>query len=157
VTNFVGEYKCKLDAKGRLRIPSDLKAQMSPEADGKFVINRGIGGCLEMYPSNYWKVVRAQLTRKLNKFNPKHLAFMRQFMAGAKEMALDSADRVNFPKHLLDMMGLKGEVYLVASLSNTIEVWAADKWEAQIENFDPQDYEGLAGDVMGDINLDDEQ
>ena len=38
--DFLGEHKCKLDEKGRLRLPTALKQQMNPVANGKFVINR---------------------------------------------------------------------------------------------------------------------
>ena len=33
MTNFIGEFDCKLDAKGRLMVPSGLRKQLSPEAN----------------------------------------------------------------------------------------------------------------------------
>ena len=41
MTQFLGEFDCKLDAKGRMSMPSGLRKQISPEAKEKFVLNRG--------------------------------------------------------------------------------------------------------------------
>jgi MraZ protein len=69
---FLGEHKCKLDDKGRLRLPSSLKLQMNPAAQGKFVVNRGFDGCLELYPMDYWIKLRNVMDKQLNMFNSKH-------------------------------------------------------------------------------------
>jgi MraZ protein len=46
MTAFIGEFNCKLDEKGRLSIPSKLRAQF-PEAVGNtLVVNRGFEKCL---------------------------------------------------------------------------------------------------------------
>ena len=37
---LLGEYECKIDGKGRLRLPSALIEQLGEEK-GSFVINRG--------------------------------------------------------------------------------------------------------------------
>ncbi|MFN6944926.1 MAG: division/cell wall cluster transcriptional repressor MraZ, partial [Cytophagaceae bacterium] len=37
MANFSGEYECKLDAKGRLVLPSRLKANL-PEASGNSIV-----------------------------------------------------------------------------------------------------------------------
>ncbi len=41
MSNFLGEFECKLDAKFRIALPVALKKQLSPAADNKLVINRG--------------------------------------------------------------------------------------------------------------------
>jgi MraZ protein len=38
---LTGEYDCKLDAKGRIRIPSALVKQLGGKENLKFTINRG--------------------------------------------------------------------------------------------------------------------
>ena len=53
MTNLIGEYECKVDAKGRLLVPSGLRKQFSSEAEGKLFVKRGIESCLELYQKNY--------------------------------------------------------------------------------------------------------
>ena len=59
MTNFIGEFDCKLDAKGRLMVPSGLRKQLSPEANESFVVNRGFEKCLVLYPKNDWERISA--------------------------------------------------------------------------------------------------
>ena len=54
MTNFIGEFECKLDAKGRLMLPSSLRKQLDPAAQESFVMNRGFEKCLVLYPKNDW-------------------------------------------------------------------------------------------------------
>lgn len=152
MSNFLGEHRVKVDNKGRIKLPSSLKQQMNPEAQGKFVVNRGFEGCLELYPLDVWIRYRQVLQRKVNKFNPQHRKFIRRFISGATELALDGADRLNFPNHLLREIGVTGEAYLTPG-QDTIEVWSVAKYEEQVLGLDAETYEGLANDVLGDINL----
>jgi hypothetical protein len=48
VANFLGEYDCKLDSKGRLKLPAGLIRQLPPEAQGSFVVNRGLENHLSL-------------------------------------------------------------------------------------------------------------
>ena len=67
MTNFLGEFECKVDAKGRILLPSNLKKQLSPAAEEKFVLNRGFEKHLVLYPMNEWKVISGQLSRGLDR------------------------------------------------------------------------------------------
>ena len=40
MSQFLGEFECKVDPKGRIMLPAGLKKQLSPAAEGRFVINR---------------------------------------------------------------------------------------------------------------------
>lgn len=149
---FLGEHKCKLDERGRLRLPSSLKQQLNPAAQGKFVVNRGLDGCLELYPYDLWLVLRKKMFSKLNKFNKKHRDFMRMFLSGATELELDNVDRLNFPNQLLQHAGIEKECYLTPG-QGTIEMWSVKRYEEQLNSFKSDDYQDIAQDVMGDIDL----
>ena len=55
VAGFIGEYDCKLDAKGRFLFPAGLRKQVDTMAQERFVMNRGFEGCLVLYPMNEWE------------------------------------------------------------------------------------------------------
>ena len=61
MTNLIGEYECKVDAKGRLLVPSALRKQFSAEAEGVLFVKRGIESCLEIYQKHDWERVSHQV------------------------------------------------------------------------------------------------
>jgi MraZ protein len=149
MTQFLGEFECKLDAKGRLMLPSALRKQVSPEAQEKFVVNRGFENCLALYPFNEWQKISAEVNR-LNMYVKKNREFARYFYRGATELELDTAGRLLLPKRLLEYAGADKDIILSA-FSNKIEVWSKDKFES-ILNDEPADFAALAEEVMGKIN-----
>lgn len=149
MTQFLGEFDCKLDAKGRLMMPSALRKQISPEAKEKFVLNRGFENCLALYPMNEWEKISAEVNR-LNMYVKKNREFARYFYRGATELELDATGRLLLPKRLCEYAGIDKEIILSA-FSNKIEVWARDKFEALL-NDEPADFAALAEEVMGKVN-----
>src|ERR1051325_6952904 len=99
--NLLGEYACKLDAKGRVMLPVALKKQVQPAAQNKFVINRGFEKHLNLYPLDEWQLVSAEVN-KLNPYVAKNREFMRAFFRGATELELDNTARLLMPKPLLE-------------------------------------------------------
>jgi len=146
MANFIGEFECKLDIKGRLMLPSGLRKQLDPEAQERFVMNRGFEKCLVMYPKNEWSVISAEVN-KLNQYVKKNREFIRYFYRGASELGLDVAGRMLLPKRMLSYAGVDREVILFA-YSNRIEVWDKSVYNALLTD-EPEDFATLAEDVMG--------
>lgn len=146
MSHFLGEFDCKLDAKGRMMIPSSLKKQL-PEAEREgLVINRGFEKHLVIYTKKEWDSITEELS-KLNVYEKKSRDFIRYFTRGATELSLDSANRILFPKALMEYAGITGEVVLSCVL-NKIEVWAKDAYDNQIDS-EPENFANLAEEVMG--------
>jgi MraZ protein len=146
MANFLGEFECKVDAKGRILVPSALKRQIAPDAKDRFVIHRGFEKCLVLYPLNEWVVISAEVNQ-LNLYNKKNREFVRQFHRGATELEMDNTSRLLLPRRLLDYAGIEKELILFA-YSNRIEVWAKDAYEAWL-NEEDVDLSDLAEEVMG--------
>ncbi len=153
MSNFIGEYQCKVDSKGRFMLPSGLKRQIDPAAKDQFVINRGFEGCLVLYPLNEWEVETARF-KKLNLFVAENRKFYRQFHNGATQLTLDKAGRLLLPKRLADQAGIKSEIVLFA-YANRIEVWDKETYE-KVMNEDKDDFAGLAERVMGNLENDED-
>lgn len=148
MSHFLGEFDCKLDAKGRMMIPSSLKKQL-PEAEREgLVINRGFEKHLVIYTKREWDTITEELS-KLNVYEKKSRDFIRYFTRGATELTLDSANRILFPKVLMEYAGISGEVVLSCVL-NKIEVWAKDAYDSQLDN-EPENFSNLAEEVMGSM------
>ncbi len=150
MNGFIGEYHCKLDAKGRLLLPSDMRKQLSPEDQENFVISRGVDDCLSVYPMSEWTRVLDRL-RELNRFKAKDRKFARMFQKGATKVSVDSNGRVLLPKSLLGWASIKKEIVMVANV-DLWEVWDKKRYEALMSE-DWTEFEQLAADVMGDSNV----
>lgn len=146
--HFLGEFECKLDAKGRMMIPSNLKKQL-PEAEREgLVINRGFEKYLVIYPRKEWDLILEDLS-KLNQYEKKNREFVRYFTRGATEIIPDAAGRILFPKALMDYAGIGTDVVLTCNL-NKIEVWAKAAYDEQLDN-EPENFANLAEEVMGNL------
>jgi len=151
MSQFIGEFECKIDDKGRMLLPAGLRKQLSPAAQEKFVVTRGFESCITLYPMDEWQVISAAVN-KLNRFDKKNREFLRYFYRGATELELDATGRLLFPKQLLQYASIERQLVLSA-YSNMIEVWNPQKFEAQITD-EPENFADLAQEVMGKINLD---
>ncbi|WP_207534627.1 division/cell wall cluster transcriptional repressor MraZ [Desertivirga arenae] len=148
MSHFLGEFECKLDAKGRIMLPSGLRRQM-PEAEKEgLVINRGFEKHLVVYTRKEWDTIMEDLS-KLNQYEKKTREFIRYFTRGATELTLDAAGRVLLPKSLLDYAEIGSDVVL-SSQFNKIEVWAKDAYDAQMDD-EPENFANLAEEVMGGL------
>ncbi len=146
MSNFLGEFDCKLDAKGRMMIPVGLKKQLPEAVNEGLVINRGFEKHLVVYTRKEWNKIVDDLSQ-LNQYEKKTREFIRYFTRGASELTLDSAGRVLLPKALLEYAGINADVVLSCQF-NKIEVWAQDAYEAQMDN-EPENFANLAEEVMG--------
>ena len=134
MTNLIGEYECKVDAKGRLLVPSGLRKQFSAAAEGKLFVKRGIENCLELYQKHDWEAVSEKVS-SLNQFVKKNRVFARKFISGATQLELDSVGRINLPKNLLEYAGVQKELILFA-YGNKIEIWDKKSYDAELEMTD---------------------
>lgn len=150
---LVGEYDCKLDAKGRFLFPAGLRKQLRPESNERFMLNKGFEDCLTLYPMDEWNRVSKQLST-MNMFKPKNRMFYRLFHQGAKQIDLDNSGRVLVPKNLMERVGLNKEIMLTA-YNDRIEIWDKSKYLEMVES-NMGDFADLAEEVMGNLRKDED-
>lgn len=147
MNSLIGTYECKVDAKGRLMLPSAIKKQLSPILQNGFVLKRSVfQPCLELYPMTEWEVLM-QKVNGLNRFRKKNNDFIRRFTAGVKMIEVDAAGRLLIPKDLIVFSGINKDA-VVSSAINIIEIWDKDKYEQAIDDA-TIDFSDLAEEVMG--------
>ena len=149
MVQLLGEFDCKLDAKGRLMVPSSLKKQLPDVEQQGLVINRGFEKHLVIYPKKVWEGIVEELS-KLNQYEKKTREFIRFFTRGATELTLDASGRVNLPKSLLEFAGINGEVVLACQFDK-IELWSKEAYDNLLDS-EPEDFANLAEEVMGNKN-----
>jgi MraZ protein len=131
---FMGEYQHSIDAKGRLIVPSKLREKLGE----KFVVTRGLDGCLFGYPLSEWE----KLEEKLNEMplaKKDARTFVRFFYSAATECEIDKQGRINIPATLREHAKLVKSCVIIG-VSNRIEIWDEARWQAFTteaeENFD---------------------
>ncbi len=152
MTSLIGEFDCKVDAKGRFMFPIDLRKQLESLFEKGFVINRNLHQkCLVLYPITEWEKLNKKLS-KLNRLIKANDVFVRKFTGGATNVEADSAGRLLLPKSLTDYATIISDLKVLGS-NNVIELW--DK--IAYEEFLNQDIniEKLAEDVLGGLNFND--
>ena len=147
---FIGEYSCKVDAKGRILFPSAFKKQMTSVSKDSFVIKKDIfEKCLVLFPIYEWERQTEILRNKLNPYNKEHSKFLRNFFKGAAEIILDSNNRMLLPKRLLELVNIKKNVCL-AGQDGKIEIWSKEIYDSFDENED--EFAELAEKILGNEN-----
>lgn len=153
MTGLIGEYDCKVDAKGRFMFPVDLRKQLEMLFEKGFVINRNLHQkCLVLYPVNEWEKLNKKLS-KLNRLIKANDVFVRKFTGGATTTEADHSGRILLPKSLIDYADIKADLKVLGS-NNVIELWDKKLYE----EFLNQDIniEKLAEDVLGGLNFNDD-
>lgn len=150
--SLIGEYDCKVDAKGRFMFPIDLRKQMDALFEKGFVINRNLHQkCLVLYPINEWNKLNSKLS-KLNRLIKANDVFVRRFTGGATNSEADTSGRILIPKALTQYAEIKSDIKVLGS-NNVIEIWDKNLYD----EFLSQDVniEQLAQDVLGGLNFND--
>lgn len=126
---FIGEYVCKIDAKGRVVLPAAFKRKMAGEEAPSFVVKKDMyESCLEMFTMHEWDQQNKMLLRNINPYDPEHRQLTRDFRAGAVEVELDAANRFLLPSRLLRSASIEKEVVLVGHVCK-IELWSPELYE----------------------------
>ncbi len=147
MSSFIGEYKGKVDAKGRVVFPSAFKKQMPANSQARFVLKPDINEkSLLIYTIEEWERQAELIRSKLNSFKKSHAKFLRGFYRSAVEVSLDSNSRMLIPARLLKYAEIDKELYL-CGLDKKIEIVSKENYEiSQDEEFD---FAELAEEVMG--------
>ncbi|MCL2080216.1 MAG: division/cell wall cluster transcriptional repressor MraZ [Oscillospiraceae bacterium] len=121
---MTGYFDHKVDDKGRLFIPSNLRSELGE------VFHVTISGedCLTAYSEGSWEKflekVRAMPIRK----QPK----MRPFFSNAARCELDKHGRFLLPQKLRDRVGISRDVAVVG-MGTVVQFWDAEKFKYQNE------------------------
>ena len=138
---LMGEFQHNIDAKGRIIIPAKLREDLG----AKFVITRGLDGCVFGYPLDNWEKIQEKL-KQLPLAKKEARAFTRFFYSAAAEVEIDKQGRINVPSTLVDYANLEKEC-LVLGVSDRIEIWSKTRWESVSSEIE-ESLEEIAEDML---------
>ena len=119
--NLLGSFECKLDLKGRLVIPAELRRLMPRKPGSVYVISVGKEKCLTRFPAKEWK---EKILDKLQQLAPsaKTRNTIRYYSRNSRQIKLDKAGRIAIPSNFLELIGNPRTVHVVGVL-NYLEIW----------------------------------
>jgi len=117
-------FEHKIDAKGRLFIPSTLRKELGDV----FHVTISVEECLTAYSNDSWErfldKVRAMPIRQQTK--------MRPFFSNAARCELDSQGRILLPQKLRDRIGLQKDVTVVGA-GTFVQFWDSKEYKLVAE------------------------
>lgn len=111
-----------------------MPAKLREDMGEKFVITKGLDGCLFGFSQTEWSNFEAKLkTLPLTQKNARN--FVRFFLSGAMECELDKQGRFLITSNLREAGSLEKDVVIIG-VGTRIEIWNKAKWQeySQEEN-----------------------
>ncbi|MFV1883158.1 MAG: division/cell wall cluster transcriptional repressor MraZ [Balneola sp.] len=145
--SFKGQYEHSIDEKGRISFPAKMRKVLSPSAQDRFVVVRGLEGCLYLYPENEWQNVEQALSQA-NNFTRSGRIAKRNFLRYAEDVSLDKQNRIAIPSDHSTFAGINSKAVFIG-MGQYIEIWSPEKLNEADENLDPDAFEEIFEQVMG--------
>ena len=120
---LLGEYEHSIDAKGRLAMPSKFRDELG----NKFIITKGLDGCITVYDMDQFEKLREKLNSLPNTSKDVR-AYKRFIMAGAAESECDKQGRFLIPTSLREHADLDKDAIIIG-VGSTAEIWDVNKWK----------------------------
>ena len=121
---LIGEYEHSLDVKGRLILPAKIREDMGD----KFIVTKGLDGCLFGFSQNEWTNFEEKLTT-LPLTNKNARDFVRFFLSGATECEIDKQGRFLIAGNLREYANLEKDAIIIG-VGTRIEIWNREKWKS---------------------------
>lgn len=134
---FIGEFHHSLDTKSRLIVPAKFRTDLGR----KFVMTRGLEGCLFVFPEEHWNVIAEKISA-LPLMKKDARKFSRMFLSGATEVEVDKSGRFVIPAVLSEYANLMKECAIIG-VQNRLEIWDKQRWQ-EFCNTSIEEYEEIA-------------
>ena len=121
---LIGEYEHSLDVKGRLILPAKIREDMGD----KFIVTKGLDGCLFGFSQNEWTNFEEKL-KTLPLTNKNARDFVRFFLSGATECEIDKQGRFLIAGNLREYANLEKDAIIIG-VGTRIEIWNREKWKS---------------------------
>ncbi len=140
MNKFQGQYRVKIDAKGRMVLPAKLKSCLPESHNKDVVLFQGEDDCIEVFTQDVW-VQRANKVANISRkgLSPEKVkqvkVFQRQYFSRSLEVELDANGRLLIPKAFLEFAQIEKEIVVVGEW-NKIELWNPGCYERFIAEDD---------------------
>lgn len=136
--DLMGEYRHKVDTKGRVSLPAKFRRAFSEESQTEaddsidlVVSLNPTGECLYVFtPDGFNKWVSSFFERdgSFNSRNVNHTAARSVLKSRAREIEVDSAGRINLTAAQREAVGIGKEAVFIGN-TGYVEIWSPERWD----------------------------
>ena len=105
-----------------------LPAKIREDMGDKFIVTKGLDGCLFGFSQNEWTNFEEQL-KTLPLTNKNARDFVRFFLSGATECEIDKQGRFLIAGNLREYASLEKDAIIIG-VGTRIEIWNREKWKS---------------------------
>lgn len=147
MATFLGTEHYSIDDKNRVVVPASMRQVRGSKTEiTKFVMMRGLDGCVWLYAEEDWAKLE-ELLQRLSTGPKDHRAFARTALVGAGKVAVDKQGRITITPSLMGHAGLGKDAVLHGQVGR-IEIWSPQRFDASLVT-ESADYDALAEKVLG--------
>ena len=129
---FAGEFRCKLDDKGRFFIPSSIRELLDkgkPDQTKSVMFVRGQTECLWLYALQDWEHKLARARESLDDYQSR--LFMHFIVSETMGSEIDRSGRICVPRRLRELSGIEEEI-VVIGMYDRLELWSLEEWNSYL-------------------------
>jgi MraZ protein len=129
---FAGEFRCKLDDKGRFFIPSSIRELLDkgkPDQTKSVMFVRGQTECLWLYALQDWEHKLARARETLD--DDQSRLFMHFIVSETMGSEIDRSGRICVPRRLRELSGIEEEI-VVIGMYDRLELWSLEEWNSYL-------------------------
>ena len=142
---FFGNYEYQLDDKGRIVIPSKLRAELGTTV----YLLKGYDGCISLYTENDFNSYIENL-KNLPFEKEKARLHQRILLGSVEQLNVDKQGRLLIPLKTLKKFNITKEVVILGVLDH-IEVWNREAYQNYVE-VNEENFEVNAEDLLKDAS-----
>lgn len=140
-----GNYPARMDEKGRLKLPTEFRAQLDQVNPGhQFYITSFDGQNARVYPMPVWERIEEKLAA-LPSMHPTKQKLLSRTNYYGQVVEMDGQGRLLMPAVLREAAQMRGDVAVLGYLQH-LEVWNEERLlqEMKAKNFTDEDRQNLA-------------
>ena len=133
--SITGNYSIRIDAKGRIVIPSKFREQLGDV----FYMMVGSDKCLTLYPQESWD----RFCEKVKSLGTVQADMLNVVLGNTVRCEPDAQGRIQIPQYLRDYAGLDKNI-VIAGHIDTAKLWDEEEWNRRnAEQLNPQNVASL--------------
>lgn len=148
-TKFRGNLPAKIDAQGRIKIPTGHRSTFLDEFGPDVFITSINGENARIYPMSEWEKIEEKLLEP-PRMLPQKQKFLRNTSYWGQEAKIDRQGRVLIQPHLREKAALEEAEVAVIGALNYLEVWNREHFESAL---DTEPFTENDASILADLNI----
>lgn len=138
---LTGRSDNKIDAKGRINIPSQMRRILAPNSYDEVVISMSREGYLSIFNKDYWvntiqQNIMNQADSVVNKGDWDSIQRAIHRLSENSHMStVDSQGRITIPQWLLEKAGISKDAVVIGAVDR-VSIWTPDRYKKWLEQED---------------------